>query len=92
VYNRTNEGHLFNMDSIYARLTDVFHDVFGDDGLVLRPELTAQDVPEWDSLSHIRLILAVQKAFGTQFPAAQTANLKNVGELVELIRVKTTRA
>jgi acyl carrier protein len=38
------------------------------------------------------LILAVQKAFGTQFPAAQTANLKNVGELVELIRAKTTSA
>jgi acyl carrier protein len=80
------------MDPIYVQLTNIFHDVFGDDDLVLRPELTAEDVPEWDSLSHVRLILAVQKAFGTKFSAAQTAKLKNVGELAELIRAKTTRS
>jgi acyl carrier protein len=80
------------MDPIYAKLTDVFHDVLEDDSLVLRPELTAEDVAEWDSLSHVRLILAVQKTFGIKFSAAQTANLKNVGELAELIRAKTSRA
>ena len=57
--------------------------------IVLTPELTASDVPEWDSLSHIRLVLAIQKTFRTKFSAAQTANLKNVGDLVELIREKT---
>jgi acyl carrier protein len=77
------------MDEIYARLTSIFRDVFEDDSLVIRPELTAADVPEWDSLSHIRLILEVQKAFGVKFSAAHTANLKNVGELAELIRSKT---
>jgi len=79
------------MDTVYAQLTEVFHDVFEDDSIVLQPHLTADDVPEWDSLSHIRLILAVQKAFGTKFSAAQTANLKNVGELADLIRSKTLR-
>jgi acyl carrier protein len=80
------------MDPITEKLTAIFHDVFDDDSLVLRPDLTADDVPEWDSLSHVRLILAVQKAFGAKFSAAQTANLKNVGELIELIRAKTAHA
>ncbi len=75
-------------DSVHATLTDVFHDVFDDDDLVLRPDLTADDVPEWDSFSHIRLILAVQKKFGIKFSAAQTANLKNVGDLVALIQAR----
>ena len=77
------------MDETYRKIEQVFRDVFDDNEIELRPELTAQDVPEWDSLAHVRLILAVQKAFGIKFSAAQVANLKNVGELAELIRSKT---
>jgi acyl carrier protein len=73
-------------DAVYAKLTEIFHDVFDDDDIVLRPELTADDVPEWDSLSHVRLVLTVQRQFGIKFSAAQTVNLKNVGELVALIQ------
>lgn len=80
------------MDDIYRKLSDVFHDVFDDDSIVISPELTAEDVPDWDSLTHIRLILAVQKAFGLKFSASETASLKNVGELATLINSKTVRA
>ncbi len=76
------------MDDVYSRLAAIFRDIFDDDAIVLRPDLTAADVPEWDSLSHIRLVLAIQNAFGIKFSAAQTANLKNVGELADLIRAK----
>jgi acyl carrier protein len=75
---------------IYARLEKVFHDVFDADAITVTADLTADQVEDWDSLAHIRLILAVERAFGIKFPAAQTANLKNVGELAELIRVKTS--
>ena len=75
-------------DAIYGKLTAIFRDVFDDDAIVATPELTADDVPEWDSLSHIRLILAVQKQFKVAFSAAQVAGLKNVGEFVDLIKAK----
>jgi acyl carrier protein len=78
-------------DEIYAKMTEIFRDVFDDDAIEVTPDLTASDVPEWDSLSHIRLVLAVQKAFQTKFSASQTANLKNVGEFVALIRARTAR-
>ena len=76
------------MGTIYQQLTPIFHDVFDDDAIVVTPELTAKDVPEWDSLNHIRLLLAVQKAFKIKFTAAQTASLKNVGDLATLIQSK----
>ncbi len=76
------------MQDIYARLNGVFHEVFDDDSIVVSPELTAADVPEWDSLSHIRLMLTVQKTFDIKISAAQAANLQNVGELAALIRTK----
>jgi acyl carrier protein len=69
-------------------MTAIFQDVFDDDSIVVTPELTARDVAEWDSLNHIRLILTVQKNFGVAFSAAQTANLKNVGDLAALIQSK----
>ena len=80
------------MSDVYGRLTTIFHDVFDDDSIVLTPQLTAADVPEWDSLSHIRLVLAVQKAFHIKLSAAQIGDLKNVGELASLIRDKTQAA
>ncbi len=78
-----------NMDEIYQRLTIIFHDLFDDEDIILTPVLTADDVVEWDSLRHIQLILAVQKAFKIKFSAADTANLNNVGELAALISTKT---
>jgi acyl carrier protein len=80
------------MDDIYRRLTPIFHEVFEDDTIVLTPGLMASDVPDWDSLSHIRLVLAVQKAFQTQFSAAQIANLKTAGDLAELVRARMAAA
>ena len=58
------------MDEIYKKMTEIFRDVFDDDTLVVTPDMTADDVAEWDSLNHIRLILTVQKAFEVKFSAA----------------------
>ena len=76
------------MTDMLGEMTAIFHDVFDNDDIVVTPELTAADVPEWDSLTHVRLILAVQKAFKVKFSAAQIAGLKNVGDLMNLVRSK----
>jgi acyl carrier protein len=66
-------------------LSHVFHDVFDDDSIALRPDLTAADVDGWDSLAHVRLLLTVERKFGIKFNAVEAGKLKNVGELMELI-------
>lgn len=76
-------------DDVYPRLTEVFRNVFDEDDIVLKPETTADDIADWDSLSHIRLMLDVSKAFNVKFTAAEVSRLKNVGELADLIRGKT---
>jgi acyl carrier protein len=76
--------------AVYARLTDIFHDVLDDDEIVLTPQLTANDVDGWDSLAHVRLILTVEKAFHISFTASQVGRLKNVGELADLIQSKVS--
>jgi acyl carrier protein len=73
---------------IYQKLTTIFRDVFDEDGLSLTPETTADDVDGWDSLTHIRLVLAISKAFAMKFSASEIGNLKNVGEFATLIEKK----
>jgi acyl carrier protein len=75
---------------IYQKLTGIFRKVFDDDSIVVRPDLTADDVDEWDSLSHIRLVLTVAKAFNIKFSASEIGRLKNVGEFADLIKSKTS--
>jgi acyl carrier protein len=73
---------------IYARLTQIFHNLFDDPEIVLSSTLTAKDVEGWDSLNHVRLVLSVQKAFGVKFSASEISKLSNVGEFVRLIEAK----
>ena len=73
---------------VYNKLTAVFREVFAEDELNVTPQTTADDVDGWDSLSHIRLVLAVSKAFGVKFSASEIGNLKNVGEFADLIEKK----
>jgi acyl carrier protein len=73
---------------IYAILTVLFRDIFDDDSIEVTAETTAMDVEGWDSLSNIRLILAVETAFSIRLTAAQVAGLANVGGLVNVIATK----
>jgi acyl carrier protein len=76
------------LDQIYAGLTTILRDVFDDDELVARAELTADQVDGWDSFAHLRLILTVERTFRVRFSAAEVDSLKNVGELAALVQTK----
>jgi acyl carrier protein len=74
---------------IYERLTRLFQDIFDDDSISVTPELSAKDVDGWDSVTHIRLMLTVEKAFKIKFSTSEISNLKNMGDLVTLIKART---
>jgi acyl carrier protein len=73
---------------IYSRLTQIFEDVFDDDSIQVSAALTARDVDGWDSLTHIRLILTIEKAFKIKFSTSEIGKLENVGDLVSLIEAR----
>jgi acyl carrier protein len=73
---------------VYQRLTEIFHDVFDEESIIVTPELTAKDVDGWDSLTHIRLILTVEKAFKIKFSTSEIGKLETVGDLAALIKAR----
>ena len=73
---------------IYARLTGIFQDVFDEDSIVIAPDLSAKNVDGWDSLTHIRLILTIERAFKIKFSTSEIGTMENVGDLVKLIKTR----
>lgn len=77
-----------NKEEILAKLTGIFHDELDNDTIVLSLDTTADDIEEWDSLSHIQLIVAVEKAFGVRFTSSEIQSWNNVGEMIDCILTK----
>ena len=73
---------------IYARLTEIFRDVFDDDSIVLTPETTAADIRDWDSAAHVNLIVAIESRLKIRFKTFELESLHNVGHLVAIIEEK----
>lgn len=74
--------------AIIEQLTEIFHEVFNDDTIILHEEMTANDVDNWDSLTHMQMISAVEKTFGIKFKLREINKLKTVGNLIELLIIK----
>ena len=74
---------------IYAALSEIFEDVFLTDDIELRPELSAKDVPGWDSFKQIDIILAVEEKYRIKLNTRELDSLHNVGDLVRVIADKT---
>lgn len=77
------------MSDILDRLQPVFRSVFETEALVVTRTTDAQSVDGWDSLAHVNLIAAVEEAFGVRFALGELEDLRNVGDMVDLIARKT---
>lgn len=73
-----------NQDQVISRLQQVFDNIFLEP-VKLTPQLSAQDVEEWDSLTQISLMVAVEKEFNVRFRVGEVETTKNVGEFADLI-------
>lgn len=74
------------MEAIYQKLTEIFREVFDDPGIVINADTTADDIEEWDSMSHINLILMVELKFNIEFSPKEIRGFNNTGEMAKVIQ------
>ncbi|HMF71162.1 MAG TPA: acyl carrier protein [Flavitalea sp.] len=79
---------MLTVKEVLTQAKDVFKDTLDNDKIELTPETTADDIEEWDSLSHIQLIVALEKHFKIKFTTAEITSYKNVGQMAESISRK----
>ena len=75
-------------NEVIARLQEIFRDIFDMPELVLTPDTSAADIEDWDSMNHISITIAAERAFGVKFRTAEIEELKNIGDFAELILAK----
>lgn len=75
-------------NEIIEKLTVVFHEIFNDNNIVLRNDMTANDVENWDSLTHMLMITKVEEVFGIKFKLKELNKLKQVGDIVSILLEK----
>lgn len=73
---------------IYAVLTDIFQELFGDGGIVLLADTTAEDIEGWDSFNHMNIIVATEVEFGIKMDFDEIEGLQRVGDLVAIVMKK----
>jgi acyl carrier protein len=73
----------------YDSLTNLFREIFADDEITLGAGTSANDIEGWDSIMHIKLIVAVETRLGLRFRTSEIDTLHNIGDFVRLIMAKT---
>ena len=76
--------------NLHHQLEEVFRQVFDNDQLALRDDMTASDIEGWDSVAHINLMFGIEQAFGVRFKDNELADMKNIGELKQFWSGKVT--
>lgn len=71
---------------ILSQVVEIFKDELDNEEIELTMESTAKDIEDWDSLSHIHLMVAIEKHFKIRFTSSEISNFKNVGEMVESVK------
>lgn len=73
---------------IIPQLNEIFVDIIDNEDIKIVPETTANDVDGWDSLTHIQLVVAIERHFKIRFTSKEIQSWKNVGELADSISSK----
>jgi acyl carrier protein len=74
-----------NQDKRISSLQSIFRDVFDDESIVADPALKREDLPQWDSLGHIRLVSAIEEEFGVSFTIEQIEAMTSVARILEAL-------
>ncbi len=68
-----------------SEVQDIFRDVLDNEDIVLAYETYSDDIDEWDSLTHIQLVVAIEKHFQIKFTSKEITSWANVGEMLDCI-------
>ncbi len=74
---------------VLEKLTEIFRDVFDDDSLILRENMTPEDIEDWDSLEQVNLVVAIEKKFRVRFNMEEVNKFENISKIIDAVLKKS---
>lgn len=78
-------------EQVLEKIRSILSDVLGEDDLSLTEKTTADEVENWDSVNHVKLLIGLESDLGIQFEAEEVSTAENVGQLIDVIQSKLTK-
>jgi acyl carrier protein len=75
-------------EQVLSEIAEIIRDVLEAPDLTVKMMTTAENVVDWDSFNHINIVVAIEAHFGVKFQMAEIEEVRNVGELVDLVHDK----
>jgi acyl carrier protein len=75
-------------NQIYSTLQEIFNTIFNEKSTSITAETSAQDIENWDSMTHLTLITEIESRFSIEFKLKELMNMNNVGDMVHIIQSK----
>lgn len=73
---------------ILKTINTILCDILNDPTLVVTEATSAQNIERWDSITHVNILMTVERTFKVRFSLGEIKQLRNVGEMVNLISQK----
>jgi len=73
---------------ILSIIEEIFKSILDNQDITLNDDTTADDIEEWDSLTHIQLVVTIEKRFGIKFKSREILSWNNIGDMITSIELK----
>ena len=79
---------MMNRSDIFNKVQEVFREVLEDEKLIIKENFNSDDIDDWDSLTHIMLVVEIEKTFSMRFMSSEISNWKDIGAMITAIENK----
>jgi acyl carrier protein len=79
---------MMNRTDVFNKVQEVFREVLEDEELIIKEDYNSEDIDDWDSLTHIMLVVEIEKTFNMRFLSSEISNWKDIGAMITAIENK----
>jgi acyl carrier protein len=79
---------MMNRTDVFNKVQEVFREVLEDEELIIKEDYNSEDIDDWDSLTHIILVVEIEKTFNMRFLSSEISNWKDIGAMITAIESK----
>lgn len=79
---------MMNRTDVFNKVQEVFREVLEDEELIIKEDYNSEDIDDWDSLTHIMLVVEIEKTFNMRFLSSEISNWKDIGAMITAIESK----